>query len=110
MGRVRVQRIPPGLVTATDVMAAVDRLSANVATVLTKVEVMEASRRADTVQLADHEARLRVVQDAMPPNLESRLLSGEKWRWQVAAVLSFFAVVSGVASGWIGTILAHAHP
>lgn len=71
---------------------------------------MEAGRRADGERLSDHESRLRVLQDQMPPNLESRLVAGERWRWQVAGGLALLAVVAGVLSGWISELLAHAHP
>lgn len=110
MGHVRDNRVRPGEVTAATLLTAVTDLHRDISTVLTKVEVMEAGRRADAERLADHESRLRVIQDALPPGLETRLIAGEKWRWQVAGVLAVVALVASVLSGWVSTLLAHAHP
>lgn len=110
MGQVRDSRVRPGEVTAATLLTAFTDLHRDVSAVLSKVEVIEAGRTADRATLADHEARLRVIQDALPPALETRLIAGEKWRWQVAAVLGVVALVAGLLSGWVSSLLAHAHP
>lgn len=45
--------------------------------------------------ILDHEARLRVVETAMPDQLEARLRSLEKWKWSVppTAVAAIIALV-----------------
>lgn len=49
--------------------------------------------QAQTV--TDHEARLRVVEAALPEHLEKRLLALEKWKWSIpaTAVTAILAIV-----------------
>lgn len=48
-----------------------------------------------TQTVADHEGRLRVVETALPDQLEPRLRSLEKWKWSVppTAVAAVIAIV-----------------
>ena len=54
---------------------------------LSKLEVME-SRHGDAERiLADHESRRRTAEAALPTGLEGRIMSLERFRWQVVGAL-----------------------
>lgn len=100
---------PDRPVTGWDIMTEVTGMRRDVSTVLTKVEVMSAQQALFTAQMSDVESRLRLVQAAMPEQLEARLTAVERWQWRTGGALAAVGVVAGLLGGWIGTLLGHVH-
>jgi len=74
-------------VTVADLYHELVGMRADVATMLTKMEqVDERGTASDRVQ-ADHETRLRGLENAVPSLLEVRIMALEKFRWQVLGAL-----------------------
>lgn len=62
---------------------------------LTDVEKTVNNMTHQAQTLLDHEARIRVVETALPDHLEARVRSLEKWKWSIAptAVAAIIAIV-----------------
>lgn len=101
--------IPPGQVTAADVLAATSEIRRDVAQVLTRVEVIDARDTSHAAQLADHEARIRLVEHQMPEHLTARLVGVERWQWRAGGVVAALAAVAGLLGSLLGSLIAHAH-
>ena len=79
--------IPGSSVTVADLYHEMVGLRADVTAALTKMERSnERGAAAERVQ-SDHEARLRVLENAVPSSLEVRMMALEKFRWQIAGAL-----------------------
>ena len=82
-----IGEIPASSVTVADLYHELVGMRADLATMLTKMErVDERGANAERVQ-ADHEARLRALETAVPSSLEGRIQALEKFRWQIAGAL-----------------------
>lgn len=57
--------------------------------------------------VADHEIRLRVIEAAIPTDLEQRLASLENARARIFGLSALIALVSSSAGTWLGLIIAH---
>jgi Na+/phosphate symporter len=101
--------IPPGQVTAADLLAETTAIRRDVAHLLVKVEVIDARDNAHATQLADHEVRLRTVERQIPEQLVARLASIERWQWRAGGVVAALAAVSGLLGSLLGSLIAHAH-
>jgi hypothetical protein len=99
--------IPPGQVTAADVFSEVSAIRRDVGQVLIKVEVIDSRHSVYTAQLADHEARIRAVEQQVPAQLAARLISVERWQWRAGGVVAALAVIAGLLGSLLGTLIAH---
>lgn len=80
--------------------------------VLNELTVMRAESRETLVKVTtieervkdvgDHEARLRVVESAMPPDAKTRLTSLERWRYGLP-ITGIVAIGGTVLSAWTAT-------
>lgn len=80
--------------------------------VLNELTVMRAESRETLVKVTtieervkdvgDHEARLRVVESAMPPDAKTRITSLERWRYGLP-IAGIVGLGSLVLSGWNAT-------
>jgi hypothetical protein len=87
------------LITIYDRLAAVDnKLDSHIARVDERLD--HGSR-----QIADHEARLRTVEAALPPGLEGRISALERFRWGAAGAAALAGALSG---GGLATVLVFA--
>ena len=74
-------------VTISDLYHELVALRTDVAAALSKMErTSERAAGAERAQ-ADHEARLRTLENAIPSSLEVRIMTLEKFRWQVLGAL-----------------------
>lgn len=96
-----------GQVTAADVLSELGAARRDIATVITKVEVLDDRYGRVLAQLADHETRIRGVQDELPKQLAPRLLALERFQWKLLGALVVIGLVVGVVAGWLGSLLAH---
>lgn len=101
--------IPSGQVTAADLFSEITAARREIGQVLGQVAVIDARYQVMTVQLADHETRIRAAEGRLPDNLITRLAGVEKWQWKAAAVISTLAAVAGLLSGYLGFLLGHFH-
>jgi len=86
--------IPASGVTVADLYHEMVGLRADVTAALTKMERSnERGASAERVQL-DHEARMRVLENAVPSSLEVRIMALEKFRWQIAGALVAIQVLA----------------
>jgi hypothetical protein len=82
-----VTELPANQVTMGDLYREIVGLRADLTRSLSKLEVIE-SRNGEADRLhADHEARLRSLEHALPTGLDGRMMSLEKFRWQVVGAL-----------------------
>jgi hypothetical protein len=82
--------LPAGVITMADLYRELTGMRADVARALTRIEVID-TRNGDADKLhADHEARIRAL---------------EQFRYKLLGA----AVVIGGASGYVGYLLGHAH-
>lgn len=100
--------IPPGQITAADVLADTSAIRREVGQVLTKVEVIEARHVAYAAQLADHETRIRATESRIPELLSRRLAKIERWQWRAGGFVAALAAVAGLLGSLLGTLIAHA--
>jgi hypothetical protein len=101
--------IPPGQVTATDVLVETSAIRRDVGQLLTRVEVINVRHQDQAAQLADHEARIRAVEQSIPPQLAARLVTVERWQWRAGGIVAALAAAAGLLGSFLGTMLAHAH-
>jgi len=101
--------IPPGQVTAADVLAETSAIRRDVAQVLTRVEVIDTRDSNHAAQLADHEARIRAVEHQLPLQLAGRLVNVERWQWRAGGIVAALAAAAGLLGSLLGSMLAHAH-
>ena len=101
--------IPSGQVTAADLFSEVTAARREIGQVLSHVAVMDARYQAMTMQLADHETRIRLTESKIPDNLQTRLGGVERWQWKAAAVIATLAAIAGLLSGYLGFLLGHFH-
>lgn len=101
--------IPPGQITAADVLVETSAIRRDVAQVLTRVEVIDARDSSHAAQLADHEARIRTVEHELPAHLSARLAGVERWQWRAGGVIAALAAIAGLLGSLLGSLLAHAH-
>ena len=79
--------IPSSQVTIGDLYRELVGMRGDLSRSLSKLEVIE-SRNNDADRIHnDHESRLRTAEAAIPTGLEGRMMSLEKFRWQVAGAL-----------------------
>ena len=79
-----------------DLYNAIMAIKTDLTRSLSKLEVME-SRNGDADRLhADHEARVRALENAVPSSLEMRIMALEKFRWQIAGALVVIQVLAVV--------------
>ncbi len=92
--------MPAASVTVADLYHEVVAMRADLAALLTKIErADERGVSAERVQ-TDHEGRLRSLESAVPSSLEVRIMSLEKFRWQIAG--GIFAILAlGVLIEWL---------
>lgn len=101
--------IPSGAITAADLYGEVSATRRDMATVLTKVEVMNARHTVVSAQVIDHETRLRTLELSAPDNARARLTAVERWQWRAAGIVSAFAVLGGVVAGLLEALIGHIH-
>lgn len=101
--------IPPGGVSAADLYSEVSAARRDVAQILTKVEVMDDRHARQSVQLGDHESRLRALETYIPPGLSDRLTAVEHWQWRAAGIVAAFAVLGGVVAGFLEAVVSRIH-
>lgn len=101
--------LPDRPVTGWDIMSEVTAMRRDVGTVLTKVEVMSAQQSLATAQMSDIETRLRLLQAAVPDQLQARLTTVERWQWRTGGALAASALIFGILGGWIGAVIGHIH-
>lgn len=86
--------LPPGSVTLSDLYAAINALRGEIAIALARLGVIE-SRNGDADSIhGDHEARLRVLERAVPAGLETRITALERMAWKLVGA---FATVNALA-------------
>jgi hypothetical protein len=86
--------MPSGQVTIGDLYRELVGMRGDLTRSLSKLEVIE-SRNSDADRLhSDHEARIRSIEGAVPSGLEGRVMSLEKFRWQVVGAL---VTINGLA-------------
>ena len=100
--------IPPGQVTAADVLAETSAIRRDVGQVLIRVEVIDARHAAYGAQLADHEARIRVSEQRIPELLSARLAKVERWQWRAGGFVAALAAIAGLLGSLLGTLISHA--
>lgn len=101
--------IPPGQVTAADVLVEMSAVRRDVGQVLTRVEVIDTRGAVQAAQLADHEARIRQVEQRIPQHLSGRLAGVERWQWRAGGIVAALAAVAGLLGSLLGSLLSHAH-
>lgn len=101
--------IQPGAVTAADLYAEVSAARREIGAMLTKIEVMDARHLNMSATVIDHEGRLRTREAAAVPNAAARLETVERWQARASAVCATLGVLAGVLSGWITSLIVHAH-
>lgn len=106
---VRKDQLSNGVVTTATLLSELSAIRIDVASMLTKVEVVSIQYAGMQATVADHETRLRQVFSEIPADLPKRLSLVEKWQWRVSAVVGFAALVAGMASGWVGSLVFHTH-
>lgn len=99
--------LPERPVTTWDLFSEVTGMRRDVSKVLTKVEVMSAQQALFTAQMTDVEARLRVLQGAVPDQLGPRLMAVERWQWRTAGIMATVAFIAGILGGYLGLLIAH---
>ena len=83
-------------VTISDLYHELVGLRTDVAQMLTKMERVEERSAAFDRGLADHETRVRALENAVPSSLEVRIMALEKFRWQIAGALVVIQVLAVV--------------
>ena len=102
-------QIPSGTVTAADLYGAVEATRREVGQILTQVTVMDDRHGRVIAQVADHEARLRALEVAVPTRLADRVISLERWQWRAGGVVATCALLGGLLAGFLEQLIAH-HP
>jgi len=92
--------IPASSVTVADLYHEMVGLRADVTAALTKMERSDARGTAIENAQADHEARLRALENAVPSSLEVRIMTLEKFRWQILGALVAINAL-GVLVEWL---------
>jgi hypothetical protein len=100
---------PDRQVAGRKLMTEMMAVRRDVSSVLTKVEVMTATQAHASAQMNDIEARLRLLQAAVPDQLGQRLTAVERWQWRTGGALAAIAVIAGTLGGFLGTLIAHVH-
>lgn len=92
--------VPTSNVTVADLYHEMVAMRADLAAVLAKVErADDRGGRTERTQ-TDHESRIRTLEVAVPSSLEVRIMSLEKFRWQIAG--GIFAIQAlGVLVEWL---------
>lgn len=91
-----MSEIPSAQVTIGDLYRELVGMRGDLTRSLSKLEVIE-SRNSDADRLhADHEARIRAVEGALPSSLEGRIMALEKFRWQLVGALVVINVLAVV--------------
>lgn len=104
-----VPPIVPGQVTAADLYGEVTAARRDMATMLTKVEVMDDRYARHGMELTDHENRLRALEASAVPKGGERLASVEKWQWRTGGMLAVLAILAGIVAGFLEQLVNH-HP
>lgn len=92
--------IPASGVTISDLYHELVALRTDVAAALSKMErTNERAAAAERAQ-SDHEARLRALENAIPSSLEVRIMTLEKFRWQVLGALLAINTL-GIVIEWL---------
>ena len=87
-------------VTISDLYHELVGLRTDVAQMLTKMERVEERSAAFDRGLADHEARMRALENAVPSSLEVRIMSLEKFRYLLLGALVVIQSL-GVLLEWL---------
>lgn len=101
--------IPPGQVTAADLLRDTSAIRHDLGELLVKVEVMHSEHTARAAEMADHEARIRAIERQLPQALAGRLAALERWRWRTMGGMSVLAVLGGLAGSIVEWALFHLH-
>ena len=86
-------------VSLSDLYHELVALRQDVSVALAKMERTNERANAADQRVADHETRLRDLESAVPSSLEVRIMSLEKFRWQVLGALVVINAL-GVAIEW----------
>lgn len=86
--------IPAASVTVADLYHELVGMRTDVATMLTKMERVDERGAASDRTQADHETRLRDLENAVPSSLEVRIMALEKFRWQIVGALIVINVLA----------------
>ena len=87
-------------VSLSDLYHELVALRQDVSVALAKMERTNERASAADQRVADHETRLRDLESAVPSSLEVRIMSLEKFRWQIAG--GIFAIQAlGVLVEWL---------
>lgn len=101
--------IPPGQITAVDLFSVLEATRRDIQNVLTRVEVLDDRYVRTNGDIHELDGRLRVVEGKIPDGLTARLRALERWQWKAVGALAVVAIAVGVLSGWLGSVLGHAH-
>ena len=96
--------IPSGGVTISDLYHELVALRQDVAAALNKMERVQERSAAVDRGLADHEARVRILENAIPSSLEVRIMALEKFRWQIAGALVTIQVLAVVVEYFLWSV------
>ena len=88
--------IPASNVTVADLYHEIAGLRADVTAALTRMERSDERGAGLERTQADHEARVRALENAIPSSLEVRIMALEKFRWQIAGALVVIQVLAVV--------------
>lgn len=87
-------------VSLSDLYHELVALRQDVSVALAKMERTNERATAAEQRVTDHETRLRELEGAVPSSLEVRIMSLEKFRWQIAG--GIFAIQAlGVLVEWL---------
>ena len=86
-------------VSLSDLYHELVALRQDVSVALAKMERTNERANAADQRVADHETRLRDLESAVPSSLEVRIMSLEKFRWQIAGGIVAIQVL-GVLVQW----------
>lgn len=86
--------------TISDLYHELTGLRQDVTTALSQMERTNERAAGAEQRVSDHESRIRTLENAVPSSLEMRIMSLEKFRWQIAG--GIFAIQAlGVLVEWL---------
>jgi hypothetical protein len=101
--------IPTGQITAADLFGEMSAVRREVSAMLGRVDVLYYQHGDMSKVVADHESRLRVLSDKVPPDIAQRLAAVEKWQIKATVMASGVAAAVSLVVEYVVSLVAHMH-
>ena len=94
-------------ITLRDVYDQVSAISTQIGVFAGHLERVDARLESGSTDLADHEARLRMIEAELPRKLDERVAALERFRFTLVGAAMLASTITGVAAAFIEYAVTH---